>query len=505
MKLRPPAPLVAFLAKRFHAKALAEEAAPEATQAKALARIRREFAPTRLGQQQGLAGLTSLEALKAAPVLHAEELAELVEAVWQHNPPGLVAPEAQAYLMRTTGTSGQSKRMPYPAALARANKAFETAVAMAFVAESGFSRLLGGHFLITAGPSALERGPSGVKLGYGSGISTDLAPRWAGDLVRPSAEVRHLSLYAERLAATIAQAYPLDVRAMTGVPAWVPPQLEGFLARARAEGRPVAHMGELWENLRLYVWSGAPIGPYRDKLRGLFGPQVAFREAYAAGEAPLAYQCGEDEKGLRPFLSHTVLLLQDAEAPFDAPKLTLWEAELHRPYRLLPTTPGGLVNLRLGDVVAVTQKNPLRLRFLRRESEAIHLATEKAGLEQIQAAWQNACQAQGQALGPFAAEGVGPQQGRRPHYRLFVECPLEALHPLAQAFDEGMQRANHDYAGLRQAQALGPVELVGLAPGTLQAHLTATRAFGQGKPVALLGRPEEADALMALALGRSGT
>ena len=108
----------------------------------------------------------------------------------------------------------------------------ELAVAMAFVHETGRDDILSGHFLITAGSSVIERGPSGVALGYPTGISTDMAPWWAGDLVRPSKDIRANTDYHSRLEATLQQAYDLDVRVMTGVPAWVPPQLERLMSMA---------------------------------------------------------------------------------------------------------------------------------------------------------------------------------------------------------------------------------------------------------------------------------
>lgn len=504
-RMRPPEALVGWVAGRLAQRWARWEADPAAAQGEALARIRREFRDTQLGRALGWPELGGLEQLRQAPVMEAGDLAPWVEEVWARNPRGWVAPEAQTYLIRSTGTSGQSKRLTYPKALARANHHFETAVALGHVAESGHRDLLGGHLLITSGPAILERAPSGVRLGYASGIATDLAPPWSEALVRPSRAVRHLSDPAARLAATIEEAAKLDVRVMTGIPAWVPAQLEGLLARARALGQRPRHMQDLWPLLRLYVWSGAPLGPYREQLRQLFGPGVAFREVYASGEAPLAWQVEEEAVGLRPFWGHTVLMLQEAHAPLDAPKRFLWEAELNRPYRLLVTSPGGLVHMRLGDLVAVTQAHPWRLRFLRREAEALTLATERAGLDQIGAALAAALGRLGLAPGPFAIAGVGPGERARPFYQLFLELPLGAETGLAQALDVALGEANHDYQALREGGAIGPPEVVPLRPGAWGAHLAGSKAFGQGKPVGIVREEAERRQLLAHRLMAGGS
>lgn len=504
MGLRPPRLAVRALAAFQEARARRQEADPQGTQEATLAGIRRVFGGTVLGQRQALGSIRSLAELKAAPVSQAEGLQDLIELAWEKNPAGLMSPEPLRYLMKTTGTSGQTKKMPYPLQAARAHGALELAIATAFIHETGKDNLLSGHFLITAGSSVIERGPTGVALGYPTGISTDMAPWWAGDLVRPSKDIRANSDYHSRLEATLQQVYPLDIRVMTGVPAWVPPQLERLMAMAAERGHGMTTARDLWPNLSLYVWAGSPIGPYESLLRRLFGPEVAFREVYSAGEAPIAYQAREHDAGLRPFLSHTVFLLQDPAEGFDAPKLALWEAELDKPYRLLPTTPSGVVNLNLGDLVVVTQKSPLRLRFFRREVEAFHLGAERAGLDQVADAWAESCRAAGLEPGPFVAEGVAPDGTVRPYYRLHAEVPVEALPQLLMGLEKGLGDRNPLINSMRSADLLGPMELVAMAPGSLLSHLATTKLFGQGKPSVLLRDPAEGESLREAAIGRLG-
>lgn len=502
MLLRPPPLALRALAAWKEGQALREEQDLPRTQLATLARIRRRFGGTVLGQRQGLQSIRDLAELQQAPAHVAEDFLDLVEEVWAKNPPGLVSPHPVRYLMKTTGTSGQLKRMPYPDEAAQAHGALELAIATAYVAETGDAQVMGGHFLITAGTSVLERGPSGVALGYPTGISTDMAPWWTGDLALPTKDIRANADYHSRLEATLRQAYPKDVRVMTGVPAWVPPQLERLLEMAKAQERELAHVGELWPELRVYVWAGSPIGPYEALLRRLFGPKVRFREAYSAGEAPIAYQARQDDLGLRPLWSRCVFLLQDPSEGLDGPKLLPWEVELDRPYRLLVTTPGGVVNYHLGDLVVITQRHPLRLRFLRREVESLHLGAERAGLDQVQEAWGAACAGVGLPARPFVAEEVGPQGQARPHYRFHAELPPEALHALAEALEAALAERNPLIPGMRQAGLLGPLELVALAPGRLLEHLSRTKLFGQGKPTLLIRDPAEGLALREGALGQ---
>ena len=176
--MRPPAALLRLYAARLSAVAARGDADPAAAQQRTLARILRTYAGTELGRLQGFDRVRgSAEFRRTVRVSTPDTTRELFERVLADNPPDAVTPGKLGYMARCSGTSGVPKLVPYPPALIKAFKAFETAISMRHMQAAGRYDLLQGKLLITTGTPALAPAANGLRLGYGTGIMTDLAPR----------------------------------------------------------------------------------------------------------------------------------------------------------------------------------------------------------------------------------------------------------------------------------------------------------------------------------------
>lgn len=497
--MRPP-----HWALRIYAALLARRGAraardPRATQAALLARIVAEYAPTELGRLLGLPGVRTPEDFRdRVPVTDEALYRPLLARVLETNAPGLVTEGKLRFMARTSGTTAAHKHIPYQQALIKAFKRFETRVAMHTMRELGNYGLLDGKLLITSGNPTCDETPSGLTVGFGSGIMTLLAPAMAKELVRPTRDVLEMTDWEAKIEATVRQALPLDVRVMTGVPVFVVPILERLLERAREQGREAPNAKALWPNLAVYYWSGSPIGLYEERLRALFGPDVPFRELYVSTEATVAFQDRLGEPGLLLDLENTYFEFQPAGVDPESPRLGVHQAELGKPYRLLVTTWGGLAAYRLGDLVEFVSLDPPRIRVLGREREEISLGFERVQFDQVKSALDGAAAAAGARVSNFF---VGPHmaEDERQSYHWYVEfaeTPADA-EAFLRDLDARLAASAPVYAGMRRDDAvLLPPRLTVLPRGAIDRYVLDTRQFGQGKFLHLYSRPEIPEAIM---------
>jgi hypothetical protein len=326
----------------------------------------------------------------------------------------------------------------------------------------------------------------------------------ARKVMRPTFELLQIKDWAERLDATFAQAFDLDVRVLTGVPNFVVPLLERLQAFAAARGRPIRSARDLWPNLRLYGWSGSPIAIYARRLRELIGEGVTWWENFSATEGPVAWQHRPGEPGLMLDLRDAFLELQPAAAGLDGPRLGIHQAQVGETYRLLMTSWAGLFAYHLGDLVEVVGRAPYRIVFAGREAEELRLGIEHLGVRQAREALEAACRATGTSLDQFAvcpaAPGDGDPPGDPAAHQWLVDLAAWPRSPeaFAAALDAALGDVNGRYAASRAIGALGPPRLSLLAPGTIARWHLRHREFGQGKFVNLHRTRDIAEQLLAL-------
>lgn len=471
------------------------------TQARLLAAILAEYRPTELGRTLGLGAIDGPEAFRdRMPVTDETRYQPFCQRALDENPPDLLTRGRLAYMARSSGTTSVRKLVAFTWPLIKAYKRFETRVAMHTMRELGRYDLLDANLLITAGSPAVEATPAGVTIGYGTGIMTKLAPAIAKQVVRPTRDILEMTDWQAKMEATVRQALPLDIRAMTGVPLFATQILERLLSVAAAEGRPAPNAKALWPNLRIYYWSGSPITMYEARLRALFGPDVPFRELYTCTESPLGFQYRLGEPGLLLDIENTYFEFQPADAPTDAKRLALHEVAIGVPYRVLITTWGGLFAYRLGDLVTFVSLDPPLVRVGVREKDEISLGYEHIQLDVVHAALAAASAETEATVRNFFLGPADTAPGERQAYHWYVEfdaAPADG-EAFRAALDRGLAERHPFYAGMREDDAvLLPPRLTVLPPGTIDRHVLATRQFGQGKFLHLYSRRDAVEAILA--------
>lgn len=487
----------AFLAARTR-RALAR---PVETQTALLRRIVALYRPTELGRLLGLDKVHSpADFRRVVPTTTADFYDPLFQAVHRDNLPDQVTQGKLEYLARSSRTTRAAKFIPYPRVMIRAFKQFETALAMHQMRETGNYTLLDGRLLITAGSPVVERSPSGLTVGFASGIMAALAPRMAADIVLPSRPILEMTDWKAKIDATVKEACGHDVRVMTGIPTWVVPILEALLAHAADQGKPARTARDVWPNLAAYYWSGCPIGVHEARLRELFGPEVAFREVYSAAEAPVAYQARLNEPGLLLDVERTYFEFQELGS--DAPRFGLEAVRTGVPYRLIVTSLGGLCAYRLEDAIEFLSVSPPLIRFLGRETEELNLGGEKLPIRVMREALNATAEATGAVVSNFFVCPTDVPVGTLTAYQVYLELasPPPDLAAFAADLDRRLVEAHGLYANMRRNDvALGPLVATGLPAGTIMRFVGASKQFGQGKFLHLYDDRRVPEEILALA------
>lgn len=361
---------------------------------------------------------------------------------------------------------------------------------------SAFSRLLGatgpavlgGRLLLMGGSTDLRPNPHGVPTGDLSGLAISQIPAWLRSLWEPGRDIALDGDWERKLERMVHRLERCDVRVASGIASWLLVLAERLCAR-----RSLGRLREVWPGLRGLVHGGHAIDPLLPGLRHHLDPDTWLLEVYPSSEAFIAV-------GSRPWR-----LDENAPPPLEAlcrhgvflefmPEDDLRGAaavgpdglEPGRIYRVLLTTPGGLVRYQIGDLVR--GEGPGLLRVAGRIAARISVFGEHVEGSALEQAASAACLASGAELRHFHVAPLLPTPGeQRGAHEWLVEFSLPPEDPLrfTEAVDRRLQETSLDYAAHRTIQ-LAPPRLTSLPPGSFHAWLRGRgRLGGQHKvPVA---------------------
>lgn len=326
---------------------------------------------------------------------------------------------------------------------------------------SAGSAPLHGRLLMLGGSTALSRNEWGIPTGDLSGITVSRIPWYLRGLYEPGREIalepdwpRKLDLIADRLA-------DADVTLVSGVPSWCLVLFDAVCRR-----RSVARIRDAWPGLRGFVHGGASIDPYVPALRAHLPEDCLLQEVYPSSEAFLAigsrpWRIAEGRApDLEPLAEHGVFLEFLGEDCQDPSEATGPEGLVPgRVYRVLVTTPGGLVRYELGDLVEGRPDG--RLRFAGRIRARISVFGEHVEGARLAEAIGNACDETSSACREFHVAPILPTGGEpRGAHEWWIEFARAPRDPDAfmRRVDEHLRAGVMDYDAHRvgDAQLLPP-------------------------------------------------
>lgn len=212
------------------------------------------------------------------------------------------------------------------------------------------SSLFAGQLLMLGGSTALTPNRHGIQVGDLSGIIAARIPSWLRPLYEPGLDIALESDWERKLERIIERCGTRDVRLVSGIPAWC------LMLFARlCQRRGLSRTRTAWPNLNGFIHGGHAIAPFIPGLREHLAPDTWMMEVYPASEAFIAIGSRPwrlDEQQAPPLdllADHGVYLEFAPQDGGDAIGAELLEPG--RIYRVLLTTPGGLVRYQVGDLV----------------------------------------------------------------------------------------------------------------------------------------------------------
>lgn len=436
-------------------------------QARNLGALVRRLRNTRIGEAHDLAGLSSLrgEALREAfrtrvPLQRYADIEGFVSRVAAGEPDVLFPGTAQA-LAQTSGTTSASdageRWIPQNKALLD-HHARGAIAALDRLLDSAGSAPLRGRLLMLGGSTSLTRNAAGIPTGDLSGITVDRIPWYLEGTYEPGREIaldgdwtRKIERIAERLAFA-------DVTLISGIPSWCAVLFEAVCRR-----RGVDRLQDAWPNLRAFLHGGVSIDPYLPLLRRHLAPDTWMQEVYPSSEAFLgigsrAWKLLEDRApDLELLLDHGTVLEFLPESESDSSRAI--GPESLRPgevYRVLASTPGGLLRYELGDLLEGRGNG--RVRFAGRIRTRISVFGEHVESIRLAEALADACRRTDCVVAEWHVAPILPTvEDPRGAHEWWIEFATAPLDPsrFAEAVDDFLRANVIDY----DAHRVGDVQL----------------------------------------------
>jgi hypothetical protein len=448
-----------------------------AAQDRELARILARLASTAVGRRFGLADIRDAAAFRTrvAPTTYADYADELARCA--RGDADVLFPGRPRALAQTSGTTSSGaageRFIPQGDDLldhhARGGRA-----ALARLAAAAGPRLFAGRMLMLGGSTSLAANAHGVPVGDLSGIVVDRIPAWLQGFYEPGRAIALESDWERKLARIVERLAHRDVRLISGIPSWM---LVLFDRLCRARG--VDRLRDAWPRLAGLIHGGHAIAPTLPLLRHHLDPATRLVEVYPASEGFIAVGSRAwtlDEDGPPPLACLCAHGLWLDFLPEDGgPAVGADGLEDGRLYRILVTTPGGLLRYQIGDLVRGC--GPGLLRVAGRVRCRISVFGEHVEGDHLDAALAAAgIRVAHYHVAPVLPTATDP----RGRHEWWIESP-DAIDPaaVAAAIDRHLRGSVLDYDAHRAGdqQLLAPT-VVAVPAGTFAAALAAQGKLG---------------------------
>ncbi len=433
---------------------------------------------TAFGKAHGFENIHTYEAFKnQVPVRDYEELKH-----WFDRTAGgesdVLWPGRPLYLAKTSGTTSGVKYIPITRDSAHTHVASARDAVFLHMAHSGDFSVMDGRMIFLSGSPELEN-KNGILTGRLSGISNHLIPAWLKKNQVPSWKTNCIEDWEDKLEAIIKETVSIDMRLISGIPAWVQMYFERLLA---ASGK--SSIRELFPHFSLFVYGGVNYEPYRAKLESLIGAKVPSVETYPASEGFIAYSDPDAEEGLL-LLTDNGLFFEfiPAEEYFQEKptRLRLNEVELGKNYALILSSNAGLWAYSIGDTVKFVSKNPYRILVTGRIKHFISAFGEHVIGEEVDFAMNKACAEHGAQIVEFhVAPNMQPAEGKLPCHEWFVEfaVPPSDMHAFRMTLDSCLREKNTYYDDLIAGNILQPAQVTPVPKDTFIKYMKKIGKLG---------------------------
>lgn len=438
-----------------------------------------------IGELSRLGAVDLLRAFRTQVPLHRyEEVASAIGRVERGEKNVLFRGKALA-LAQTSGTTsaeGAGERwIPQNAALLE-HHAKGATTALARLLDASGPTPLDGRLLMLGGSTALSRNQAGIPVGDLSGITVDRIPWFLEGLYEPGRKLALESIWSRKVERIAERLCDRDVSLVSGIPSWCLVLFEAICQR-----RGVHRLREAWPGLRAMIHGGVSIDPYLALLAEHLPTDCHLMEVYPASEAFIAVgsRAWSPREGHPPdlelLLDHGTFLEFLPESESDpANAVDASQLEKGGLYKLLVTTPGGLLRYEIGDLVE--GRDPGRIRFAGRIRTRLSVFGEHVEGTHLSEALASASVATNSVVREWHVAPILPSPGSpcgaHEWWIEFVRPPADTS-ALARCLDDHLRRTVLDYDAHREGDTqLLPPRVRMVSPGTFHRALASKGKLG---------------------------
>ncbi len=468
---------------------------PIETQQRVLKKLIKKAANTQFGKDHAFNKIKShADFIKQVPIRDYEALKSYVDKIiaGQKN---ILWPGKPLYLAKTSGTTSGVKYIPITKPSIKNQVEASRNAILSYIHETGHADFVDGKMIFLQGSPEMQE-KNGIKVGRLSGISAHYVPNYLQKNRLPSWDTNCIADWETKVNTIVHETINENMTLIAGIPSWVQMYFEK-LRSTTGKG-----IGELFENLQLFIYGGVNFEPYREKLERLIGRKVDSIELFPASEGFFAYQDSQKEKGL--------LLLLDAGIYYEFVKATaffepgairipLKEVELGVNYVLIISTNAGLWAYNLGDTIQFVSLRPYRIIVSGRIKHFISAFGEHVIAKEVEEAMRLAIARTKTMVNEFTvAPQIDPPTKELPYHEWLVEfeTPPEDLQAFIAILETSMQEQNSYYYDLISGKVLQQLKVTPIRPGGFREYMKSIgKLGGQNKVQRLSNDRKVADVL----------
>ena len=493
--------------KSLGAKILAKQAAkkikkwasnPIETQQKTFQSLIAEAKNTSFGKDHNFQQIkTYSDFVKQVPVRDYEGLKDYFErtangeenVLWKGKP---------TYIAKTSGTTSGVKYIPITKQSMPFHIGATKNALFCYIQETGNVDFVNGKMIFLQGSPELEL-KNGINIGRLSGIVAHFVPKYLQKNRMPSWETNCIDDWETKVDAIVKETKNEDMTLIGGIPSWVQMYYE------KLQKETDLKVGELFQNLQLFVYGGVNYEPYRTKFEEMIGRRIDSIELYPASEGFFAFQDSQKEKGMLLLLNSGIFyeFIETSKFYEENPKrLIIGEVEIGVNYVMIISTNAGLWGYNIGDTVQFTSTKPYRVIVSGRIKHFISTFGEHVIGKEVEQAINEAMQKFQFSISEFTvAPQINPTKDELPYHEWLIEFQTapKNLIEIAAFMDKSMQNQNTYYRDLIEGKVLQPLRISSLKDDSFNAYMKPQgKLGGQNKVPRLSDNRKIADQLLGL-------
>jgi hypothetical protein len=441
--------VLSILLSRRYQSLLAKQLNPSAAQEEAFLKLKKSLRGTKIFNLTEVSQARDLEefARLAEVRTYKDYSAWISESI--SGSKNLMHRDKLCYVGLSSGTTNpQSKSVPYNEGMLKAWKGFQLNIASVVEAASAV-KFLRDKRLTWGSTPHLETLGNGIQAGYVSGFLAMRSPSLIQKNTYPKKESLMLTDMPQKMKRMAEELRGVDLRLISAVPSYM---VNVFETLKQEWG--VENLSHAFPHLHTFVYSATAIHAWKDQINSLVGRELQYLGVYAATEGAFGYEIPEVNGGVNGrysfHLDDFVLLFKRVGE--DGKIVTLRSLKPGDEVELLLSSPNGLINYALGDVLRISSIEPfLTFEVLGRVGQGLNIAAEKVSQQELSQAVEIATKRMNSFTRHFFVR-PGQSDSGRPSYTWTIaldEPQAGDASAWAKTLDRALMEVNDDYREAR--------------------------------------------------------